>query len=422
MSQSLLPEFSLTELWNSIPESHIRSDTVLIKDIVLLAEQLLQGNRSNDSSQNRITFHCLSTAIQVGLRVLNSPTLTSEVKDKTQLYVVNTLFPRLEEIKKSLVDGSLNEKQDLKEMQNMALVLFKGAEDQHIQGRANKETIKSYKQCSTLIQCVKECDANSEPRVFEEKLINVSKEAKIRMINVIKCLKEGRPIPPLEISSASGKGGDASEIDSINSEINRMMISSTSGANNNSSPLSIPPRQLSERGGERNSTSSFQVPTSFSDDGLMNSTGAAGIGLNPAFPPISGNISAAALSFAQSSFQVSRVSSNDSSISTGASASASKGFVGNVALADAHEYSKFVVTALKYERNAQVGLHFATLALNSIRQGSFLQVPHASRSISDKAVLHACAAVDALSGGNKVMTQPELAIKELFAVIAELGA
>ena len=414
---SLLPDARLLDLWNN---SDSRYDFLLLKDILNLAEQLLQGQRSSDTSQGRVAFHCLSTAIQIGLKVLNSPTLSPESKEKTQTYIVNVLFPRLEEVKKSLASGTLNEKQDLKEMQNMALVLFKGAEDQHIQGRANKETIKSYKQCSTLIQCVKECDANSEPRVFEERLINVSKEAKIRMISLIKCLKEGRPIPPLEPSSMSKKGEDGAEVDSINSELSQMLMSlpgSTSLSSGAAPNISMPPRMISGGGGELSHPLQFShQPGDFPvqvSRGPINEM-ANSMGRSGAVSSLSGVIPTAS--------QGPSVPSYEPTNSTGASASASKGFIGNVAMADAHEYSKFVVTALKFERNAQMGLHFVTLALNSIRQGSLLNVPRATRAVTDEAVKHACAAVEALAGGNKVMTQPENAIKELRAVIAELNS
>jgi len=414
---SLLPDAALLDLINS----ENRNDFSLLKDILTLAEQLLQGQRSSDTSQGRIAFHCLSTSIQIGLKVLNSPTLSPEAKEKTQVYIVNVLFPRLEEVKTSLASGTLNEKQDLKEMQNMALVLFKGAEDQHIQGRANKETIKSYKQCSTLIQCVKECDANSEPRVFEERLINVSKEAKIRMISLIKCLKEGRPIPPLEPSSMSKKGEDGAEVDSINSELSQMLMSppgSTSLSSGAAPNKSMPPRMISGGGGGGELSLPLQISQQPGDFPVQASRGpnnemANSIGGSGAVSSLAGVNSTAS--------QGPRVPSYEATNSTGASASASKGFIGNVAMADAHEYSKFVVTALKFERNAQVGLHFATLALNSICQGSLLHVPRATRAVTEEAVKHACAAVEALAGGNKVMTQPEIAIKELHAVIAELG-
>jgi hypothetical protein len=435
---SILPDTSLYEKWISNPNSEIRSDCSLIRDLVYLTEQLLQTPQNSDTTglQSRIAFHCLSTAIQIGLRVLDNSTLSSDVKAKSEAYLINILFPRLEDLKKSLINGTLNEKEDLKEMQNMAVGVFKVAENQQMSGRANKDTVKSYTQCYTLIQCVKECDSNSEPRVFNEKLINISKEAKLRKAIIMRCLKEGKPIPAPDLGQTTSSQGSLSDMNSIDSELKQMLVNNPSGSIASLSTGLAPTRQISTS--SRVSGDSFQSAsisntnfaqvsrTSTNESTNSSASSLQGSGLFPGTSSSSSSTFTAGvlsgiISNSLSSLQVSRSSSDESSNITGASASASKGFLGNVALADAHEYSKFVVTALKFEKNPNAGLHFAVLALNSIRQSSPLRVSHATKEVTDDAIQHACAAKEALAGGNKVMTQPEIAIKELLAVIHELS-
>ena len=106
------------------------------------------------------------------------------------------------------------------------------------------------------------------------------------------------------------------------------------------------------------------------------------------------------------------------------------GFKGEALLADAHEYCKFAVTALKKERNAAQGRHFAALALDMLQGESAPKLADAHRFAFKKgvgalpedhvSVGHALEAVDALSGGGKAGRQVDKAIAALQAVFASL--
>ena len=89
-----------------------------------------------------------------------------------------------------------------------------------------------------------------------------------------------------------------------------------------------------------------------------------------------------------------------------------------------------MLTALRKERNAAQGAHFAALAFDMLMQGAAPRVadshpPAFRRGIGDLPVdhpslAHAQAAADALTSSNKVGRQVDFAAAELKAVLESL--